>query len=138
MRKLICLLAAVLLMAALSVNAFADGNVQSMIEGLPTVEQFQAMDSDAQLEAYNQVQAAYDAYMALGEEEKAAMEGAEETFETLFAHFNSLIMPVEEVAVEAAAEEVAADSSEEKPPMILIVMAAFVAGFAFRNLNKKR
>lgn len=138
MRKLICLLAAVLMIAALAVNAFADSTVQSMIEGLPAVEEFQTMDSDAQLEAYNQVQAAYDVYMALSDAERSEIAGAEETFETLFAHFNSLIMPVEEVAVEAAAEEVAADSSEEKPPMILIVMAAFVAGFAFRNLNKKR
>jgi hypothetical protein len=44
------------------VSVFADGDVAAMLETLPTVEQFQAMDADAQLEAYNQVQAAYDAY----------------------------------------------------------------------------
>ena len=54
------------------------------------------MDMDAQREIYDKTQAAYDAYMALSEEEKADMKGAEETFEALFAHFNSLVAPLEE------------------------------------------
>ena len=89
MRKLICLLAVCLLavcllMTAMCMNVLAEETVQSMIEGLPTVEQFRAMDADAQLEAYHKTQAAYDAYMALAEDEKAEVEGAEETFEALF------------------------------------------------------
>lgn len=130
MKKLICLLAVCLLMAAMTVNVWADVSVQSMIDELPTVEEFQTMDSDSQLEVYNKTQAAYDAYMALTEAERAEIPGAEETFETLFAHFNTLVMPVEEVAEEA-------DSPKEQPPMILIAAAAFVAGFVLRNLKKR-
>ena len=127
MRKLICLLSAVLLIAALSMNVFADGTVQSMIEGLPTVEQFQAMDSDAQLEAYNKTQAAYDAYMALSEEDRAAVPGAEETFETLFAHFNSLVMPAEVMPEEV--QEEAVESPMERIGTIAMTVVAFAVGF---------
>ena len=105
MKRMICLLAVCLMLAVMPVGVFEDGDVAAMLETLPTVEQFQAMDADAQLEAYNQVQAAYDAYMALGEEEKAAMEGAEESFEELFAHFNSLVMPLDQEAEAPAAQK---------------------------------
>ena len=132
MKKWICLLTVLLLLAALPVAVSADTDVAAMLEELPTVEQFQAMDADAQLEAYNQVQAAYDAYMTLSEEEKAAMEGAEETFETLFAHFNSLVMPVEAVQVEET------KSTEERIGTIAVTVVAFAAGFAAMNLMKKR
>ena len=50
---------------------------------------------DSQREIYNKTQAAYDAYMALSEEEKAEIHGAEETFEALFGHFNTLVAPAE-------------------------------------------
>jgi hypothetical protein len=72
MKKWICFLTVCLLLAVLPVSALADTEVAAMVEALPTVEQFQAMDADAQLEAYNRTQAAYDAYMALSEEEKAS------------------------------------------------------------------
>ena len=136
MKKMICLLAVCLLLAVLPVGACANADVNAMIQALPTVEAFQAMDAEAQLEAYNQVQAAYDAYMALTEEEKAAMEGAEETFETLFAHFNSLVMPVEAVQVEVQEEET--KSTEERIGTIVTYVAAFAVGFAAMNLAKKR
>ena len=132
MKKMICLLAVCLLLAVMSVGVSANADVSAMMQQLPTVEAFQAMDAEAQLEAYNQVQAAYDAYMALSEEEKAAMEGAEETFETLFAHFNSLVMPVEAVEVEET------KSTEERIGTIAVTVVAFAAGFAAMNLMKKR
>ena len=132
MKRMICLLALCLLLSLMPVGAFADADVNAMIQELPTVEAFQTMDAEAQLEAYNQVQAAYDAYMALSEEEKAAMEGAEETFETLFAHFNSLVMPVEAVQVEET------KSTEERIGTIAVTVVAFAAGFAAMNLMKKR
>mgnify|MGYP003313001514 CR=1 FL=1 len=47
-----------------------------------------------QLDAYNRTQAAYDAYMSLSEREQQELEGAEETFEALFTHFNGQIMPL--------------------------------------------
>ena len=132
MKKMICLLAVCLLLAVMSVGVSANADVSAMMQQLPTVEAFQTMDAEAQLEAYNQVQAAYDAYMTLSEEEKAAMEGAEETFETLFAHFNSLVMPVEAVEVEET------KSTEERIGTIAVTVVAFAAGFAARNLMKKR
>ena len=132
MKKMICLLAVCLLLAVMSVGVSANADVSAMMQQLPTVEAFQAMDAEAQLEAYNQVQAAYDAYMTLSEEEKAAMEGAEETFETLFAHFNSLVMPVEAVEVEES------KSTEERIGTIAVTVVAFAAGFAAMNLMKKR
>ena len=96
MKKLICLLTVLLLLAALPVSVSADTDVAAMVKALPTVEQFREMDEEARLEAYNRTQAAYDAYMALSDEEKAGMENAEETFEALFGHFNTLVAPAEE------------------------------------------
>ena len=136
MKKIISFLAVCLLLAAMTLCVSANADVSAMIQQLPTVESFQSMDAEAQLEAYNQVQAAYDAYMTLSEEEKAAMEGAEETFETLFAHFNSLVMPVEAVQVEVQEEET--KSTEERIGTIVTYVAAFAVGFAAMNLAKKR
>ena len=96
MKKIIALL---LILLVLPLSAFA-ADVQSMVEELPAVDVLQEMDMDAQREVYDKTQAAYDAYMALSEEEKADMEGAEETFEALFAHFNSLVAPLEEATEE--------------------------------------
>ena len=127
MKRMICLLVICLMLAVMPVGVFADGDVAAMLETLPTVEQFQAMDADAQLEAYNQVQAAYDAYMALSEEEKASVEGAEETFEELFAHFNSLVMPVEAMPEEV--QEEAAESPMERIGTIAVTVIAFAVGF---------
>lgn len=69
-------------------------DVRQQLEALPTVEEFQAMDEDAQLDAYNRTQKAYDDYMALTEEQKQQLPEAEKTFEALFAYFNSQIMPL--------------------------------------------
>ena len=109
MKKLICFLTVCLLLAVLPVSVFASADVAAMLEELPTVEQFQAMDADAQLEAYNRTQAAYDAYMALSDEEKAGMEHAEETFEALFAHFNTLVAPAEEPEASTGSMNMATD-----------------------------
>lgn len=132
MKKIISFLAVCLLLAAMTLCVSANADVSDMIRQLPTVETFQSLDADAQLEAYNQVQAAYDAYMALTEEERSAISGAEETFEALFAHFNSLVMPVEEV------QEEETKSTEERIGTIAVYVAAFAVGFAAMNLTKKR
>ena len=132
MKKIISFLAVCMLLAAMTMGVSANADVSAMIRQLPTVEAFQAMDADAQLEAYNQVQAAYDAYMALSEEERSAISGAEETFETLFAHFNSLVMPVEEV------QEEESQSLQERIGTIAMTVAAFAVGFGIMNLKKNR
>lgn len=68
--------------------------VRKQLEKLPTVEQFEAMDEGERLDAYNRTQAAYDAYMALSEEQQKELDDAEKIFETLFTYFNSQIMPL--------------------------------------------
>ena len=96
MRKILI----VLLLLALPMQVLAAESVQSMVDGLPAVEVLQKMDMEDQREVYDRTQAAYDAYMALTEEEKAQIAGAEETFESLFAHFNTLVAPAEEAVEE--------------------------------------
>lgn len=136
MRKIVCLLAVCLLMAAMAVTVWADPSVQSMIDGLPTVEEFQTMDSDAQLEVYNKTQAAYDAYMALSEAERAEISGGEEVFETLFSHFNSLVMPVEAESVAVAAEP-AEDPMSEQLIVVLVTLAALAVGYSILGKRKR-
>lgn len=97
MKKMTALLLAVLMLLALPVTAMA-AEVQAMVDTLPSVEEFKAMDSQQQLEAYDRTQSAYDAYQALTEEEKAQVENAEAVFEALFSHFNTLIAPADAVA----------------------------------------
>ena len=126
MKKLFYLLTVFLLLATLPVNVFANTDVAAMLEELPTVEQFQSMGADAQLEAYNRTQAAYDAYMALSEEEKAKVENAEETFEALFGYFNTLVAPAVESAI--AEEPAAAAESASFASDLLSLVIATVAG----------
>ena len=71
MKKIILTL---LLLLALPMQALAAENVQSMVDALPEVSVLQEMDMDRQREVYDRTQAAYDAYMALSEEEKAEQE----------------------------------------------------------------
>ena len=96
MKKILILL----VLPVLVLSAMA-ADVQSMVDELPAVDVLQEMDMDSQREVYDKTQAAYDAYMALSEEEKAEIHGAEETFESLFGHFNTLVAPAEEVPAES-------------------------------------
>lgn len=97
MRRIIALL---LFLPVLALSAMAV-DVQSMIDALPAVEVLQDMDMNDQREVYDRTQAAYDAYMALTEEEKANLPEAEETFESLFGYFNTLVSPAEAVQEES-------------------------------------
>ena len=129
MRKIICLLMAMLL-AVMPLSAGAEEDLQSVINGLPTVEEFQAMSQEEQLDAYNRTQYAYDAYMALSSaEEKAALEGAEEKFEELFSYFNTLVIPVENGET---AEK------ESNSQFVWLVPAVLAAAFFAFGTRKKR
>ena len=86
---------ALLLFPVLVLSVMA-ADVQSMVDELPAVDVLQQMDMEAQRQVYDKTQAAYDAYMALAEDEKAEVAGAEETFEALFGYFNTLVAPAEE------------------------------------------
>ena len=124
MRKII---AALLLLPVLVMSAMAS-DVQSMIEELPAVEDLRKMDMDRQREVYDRTQAAYDAYMALSEEEQAEIAGGQETFEELFGYFNTLTMPVE-----AAREEPAAGSN-----LLSTVLACLIGILLAQKIITKR
>ena len=95
-RVSVFLIAVCLLLAVIPFRVLGEESIRSMIEGLPTVEAFQSMTREEQVDAYNRTQYAYEAYMALPTaEEKADLEGAEEKFDALFSHFNTMIMPLE-------------------------------------------
>lgn len=61
-------------------------DVQALIDALPTAEELESMGLDEQAAAYEQVQAAYDAYNALTDEQKEQITGAD-IFDPLFAFF---------------------------------------------------
>ena len=84
MRKIVCLLTALLLVMALPLGAFAEQDIQAMVNELPTVEEIQAMDLEDQQKAYLRVQEVYDAYAALGED-RLKIVGGEEKFDMLFS-----------------------------------------------------
>lgn len=69
-------------------------NVRNLVEKLPSVEEFAAMDDEAKLVAYTATQNAYDAYMALTEKQQKQLHEAPAVFEALFQYFNAQIMPL--------------------------------------------
>ena len=66
--------------------------VQTMIDALPIVSELDGMTADELDAAYNDIQAAYDAYEALNAEQQAQITGAD--FEALFGWFNSQTAPL--------------------------------------------
>ena len=62
--------------------------VQARIDALPTADELAAMTPEEQQAVYDKVQAAYEAYNALMDEQKVEVNGAE-IFESLFAVFGS-------------------------------------------------
>lgn len=95
MRKIVCLLPALLLLEVLPFGAFAEEDIQALVNELPTVEEIQAMDLEDQQEAYLRVQEVYEAYAALGED-RLKIVGGEEKFDLLFSWFNMQVMPLEQ------------------------------------------
>ena len=67
--------------------------VRNLVEKLPSVEEFAAMDDDGKLAAYTATQSAYDAYMALTAKQQKQLSDASAVFEALFQYFNAQIMP---------------------------------------------
>ena len=68
---------------------FFDGNVQKLIDELPTADELRNMTAEEQQAVYEKLQTAYDAYNALTDEEKAEITGAE-IFDSLFDVFNGM------------------------------------------------
>lgn len=70
--------------------AIAVESVQAMIDALPTADELRAMTKDGQNAVYTDLQAAYDAYNALTDGQKAEVTGAE-IFDQLFEVFNGMV-----------------------------------------------
>ena len=68
--------------------------VQTMIDALPIVSELDGMTADELDAAYDDIQAAYDAYEALNAEQQAQITGAD--FEALLGWFNSQTAPLED------------------------------------------
>ena len=66
--------------------------VQTMIDALPIVSELDGMTADELDAAYDDIQAAYDAYEALNAEQQAQINGAD--FEALLGWFNSQTAPL--------------------------------------------
>ena len=66
--------------------------VQTMIDALPIVSELDGMTAGELDAAYNDIQAAYDAYEALNAEQQAQINGAD--FEALLGWFNSQTAPL--------------------------------------------
>ena len=129
-RVSVFLIAVCLLLAMIPFRVLGEESIRSMIEGLPTVEAFQSMTREEQVDAYNRTQYAYEAYMALSTaEEKAALEGAEEKFDALFSYFNTMIMPLE------PEEETGKVSYNQ---FIWVVLLAVIAVPVVSMMRKKR
>ena len=132
MRKIVCLLTALLLVMALPLGAFAEQDIQAMVNELPTVEEIQAMDLEDQQKAYLQVQEVYDAYAALGED-RLKIVGGEEKFDMLFSWFNTLVMPLEP---EAEAAEVPEEDTVSD--LVSTALAVIPVILLLRFLEKKK
>ena len=63
-------------------------NVQALIDALPTTQEASLMESDEYLAAYAKTQEAYEAYLALSEEQQAVITGIDRV-EALFGMFNA-------------------------------------------------
>ena len=71
-------------------NAITVEKVQELIDALPTTDKLTAMTKDEQNAVYADLQAAYEAYQALTEDEQALLTGTE-VFESLFHFFNGMV-----------------------------------------------
>ena len=71
-------------------NTITVEKVQELIDALPTTDKLTTMTKDEQNAVYADLQAAYEAYQALTEDEQALLTGTE-VFESLFHFFNGMV-----------------------------------------------
>ena len=71
-------------------NAITVEKVQELIDALPATDKLTTMTKDEQNAVYADLQAAYEAYQALTEDEQALLTGTE-VFESLFHFFNGMV-----------------------------------------------
>ena len=114
------------ILPAAAYAAQSGGEVKALVADLPTLDALKAMSTEEQQQVYTQTQAAYDAYLALNEEERSGISGAEETFDALFGYFNSLVMPLEETQPAEEPEEKEEGIPWEITALILALIITFL------------
>lgn len=67
--------------------------VEELLGALPTLEELKELDQEGQMAAYEQIQAAYDAWESLEEEQKALLPEAEALLRELLEYFTELVAP---------------------------------------------
>ena len=93
------------------------GDVQKLIDELPTVDELAAMSLEEQNAVYADLQAAYEAYEALTDEQKAEVTGTE-LFESLFDYFNGM---VNTLATENSVKYLDASGTEQTANNVTVV-----------------
>lgn len=106
--------------------AQTEEDVRAMVEALPTVDALKAMTLEQQQVVYTQTQAAYDAYQALTDAERADIAGGEKTFDELFGYFNTLVTPLEETQ---SAEEPKEEEEEGIPWAVTALFLALITTY---------
>ena len=122
LKKITVVFVVLLLILAAVPMAVAAGesaeDVKAMLTELPAPEDLADMSAEDQRLVYDRVQAAYEAYQALPEEEQNAIEGAQDQFQGVFDYFNAQVMPLDA----AAEEEAPAEEKEEGIPWAVTAM----------------
>ena len=93
------------------------GDVQKLIDALPTAKELAAMSLEEQNAVYADLQAAYDAYEALTDEQKTEVTGTE-LFESLFDYFNGM---VNTLATENSVKYLDASGTEQTADNVTVV-----------------
>ena len=130
MRKIVSLLTALLLLAALPFGASAEEDIQALVDALPGVEEIQLMNLEEQQEAYIRVQEVYELYAALGEN-RLKIVGGEEKFDLLFSWFNAQVMPLEQEPEEEPEQDVLSNLVSTALAVIPVILLR-------RYMEKKR
>jgi len=95
MKKLVFLLCLALLLTGCVRQSDREVDaVREQINSLPSVADFKLLSPAEQTERYNRTQRAYEAYMALTEEQRQQIPEAEAVFEALFSWFNAQVQPL--------------------------------------------
>ena len=130
MRKIVSLLTALRLLAALPFGASAEEDIQALVDALPGVEEIQLMNLEEQQEAYIRVQEVYEIYAALGEK-RLKIVGGEEKFDLLFSWFNAQVMPLEQEPEEEPEQDVLSN-------LVSTALAVIPVILLLRYMEKKR
>ena len=109
------------------------GDVQKLIDALPATDKLTTMTKDEQNAVYADLQAAYEAYEALTEDEQALLTGTE-VFESLFHFFNGMVNLLAENGV-SYLDENGSKQTADNVTVVESSMTAWNGGWYVVNSN---